>query len=338
MKIEDKLFNQLLQRHLEGIITVEEEKELMRLIAKGKSDSFLEEHIHQSLKNTTGDEKDLSKIQADKLLKNILADRTGISRTIKIRKSKLLSKLAIAATILCVLGGFWWIYTASLPEKMLNHSNVISQIASPQASFISLPDGSTVILTTGSKLSYPTEFEGQNREVTLIGEGYFDIKSDPAHPFIIQSRNVTTKVLGTAFNIRAYPEEEDVIITVDHGKVEVTDQDETVTLVKNKQAIINTGNKPIEEKTVNAEEVLAWQKQIIVLDDISMAQAMKKLSEHYKINFLFANENIKKCSIRAAFFNGESIDEVMAVISSVLSIEWEYKSKHSILIKGKGCP
>jgi len=69
--------------------------------------------------------------------------------------------------------------------------------------YITLPDGSTVILHAGSKLDYPVSFNGNTREVNLIGEGYFDVQHDPARPFIIHTGHLKTTVLGTAFNIKA---------------------------------------------------------------------------------------------------------------------------------------
>src|SRR5690606_2603405 len=72
-----------------------------------------------------------------------------------------------------------------------------------------LPDGSTVLLNNNSSLDFPQQFTGDTREVILKGEAYFDIKPDASRPFIIHTGKVKTRVLGTAFNIRAYPEEID---------------------------------------------------------------------------------------------------------------------------------
>ena len=81
---------------------------------------------------------------------------------------------------------------------------------------VHLPDGSTVVLNTSSRLD-----DTKPREVTLIGEGYFDIQKAPGQPFLVHTGKLTTRVLGTTFNIRAYPGDKSIQITVTKGRVQV---------------------------------------------------------------------------------------------------------------------
>jgi ferric-dicitrate binding protein FerR (iron transport regulator) len=87
---------------------------------------------------------------------------------------------------------------------------------------IQLPDGSTVWLNASSDLTYGENFGKQLREVNLSGEAFFDVVKDPDHPFIIHTSVVDVKVLGTAFNVRSYPNDENTETSVIRGKVEVT--------------------------------------------------------------------------------------------------------------------
>ncbi|MES1159390.1 MAG: FecR domain-containing protein, partial [Bacteroidota bacterium] len=88
-------------------------------------------------------------------------------------------------------------------------------------SYIELPDGSRLWLNAGSKVQYAAAFADGKRELTLSGEAYFDVKHDPAHPFIIHTGRLDVKVLGTTFNIKAYPGDSLTETTLIKGKVEV---------------------------------------------------------------------------------------------------------------------
>src|SRR5207248_3097180 len=86
---------------------------------------------------------------------------------------------------------------------------------------IVLPDSSTVVLHAGSRLLFPEAFSVNTREVTLVGEAYFDIVHREAQPFIIHTGQLKTTVLGTAFNIRAYDSSQEVMVSVTKGRVRV---------------------------------------------------------------------------------------------------------------------
>ena len=104
-------------------------------------------------------------------------------------------------------------------------TEVYSEIISAEKQVISeyiLPDGSVVALNSNSKLVFPSNFKGNTREVTIYGEAFFDVKPDASKPFIINAGNAQVKVLGTSFNVKAYPENETVEVVVATGKVQVS--------------------------------------------------------------------------------------------------------------------
>src|SRR5688572_8298430 len=103
--------------------------------------------------------------------------------------------------------------------------------------FLRLPDGSTVLLNEGSKLEYPITFSGDTREVFLQGEGYFDIQHNPSKPFVVKTANVTTTVLGTAFNVKAFPSEKHITVTVTRGKVKVSKDEKVLGVITHDQQI-----------------------------------------------------------------------------------------------------
>jgi len=91
---------------------------------------------------------------------------------------------------------------------------------------VMLPDGTAVWLNAGSSLEYGNNFNIQTREVTLVGEGFFDVKTNPDKPFVVSAGDITIKALGTSFNVKAYPEENKVIATLVKGKITIEGKDE----------------------------------------------------------------------------------------------------------------
>ena len=334
MNQNDERFQYLLSRYLQRSCTAAEKRELMGMIADGHNDSDLKEQIMHSLANSEATET-ISEQEAQKILGKILGKTETATRGRTLRWPGIMW-LAIGAAAAMLVFALPRLFFHGLDEKSLPNEIMHASKLTPK--YVRLPDGSTALLTAGSQLLAPKEFVEGRRSVTLIGEAYFDIAPDSERPFYVQSGTVTTKVLGTAFNIRAYPDEEEVVITVDHGKVEVAEAEGTpVVLTANQQVAINAGANKIIQKSVNSDELLAWQKGVIVLDDITLEKAATLLEKQYQIKIVFGNDRIRNCRIRASFFNGESLQEVMFVIANVLNLTWEQSDKNTLIWDGPGC-
>lgn len=200
---------------------------------------------------------------------------------------------------------------------------------------IHLPDGSTVVLNANSRLNYPPSFSGATREVFLSGEAFFDIKPNPSQPFLVHTGRITTKVLGTAFNIKAYST--DVEVTVAHGKVQVLKDDRSLGFITASQQISYKENKEIvEQKTIDIKPVIAWKPEEIYFNDISMEEALQQISERFQMEVTFNNPSIKKCRVTATFSGDDHADEMLAVICAVSKSNYTING-NKIMIDGKGC-
>jgi len=335
MEQENPRFDYLLNQYLSKKSTPIELEELMAFIRDDVHDVQLKEHILKTLYEAEG-RAEMQPFRKDEIL------RRAILRNQPIYSRKLLKRgwirLVAASFVLFALGMMGWLFFQ--PIKNSFSPQIVQEKTDVRAepSFIRLPDGSTVLLTAGSKLVYPPTFTDKQRRVKLIGEGYFDISDDPSKPFVIESGTVLTKVLGTAFNIRAYPDETAVVVTVDHGSVQVNKEaGEPIVLKRNEQVAIDTKLDKIEKKTVDVDALLAWQKSVIVLDDIDLKEAAAILERKYNIRITFANERIKNCHIKVSFFEGEDLEQVLHIISGVLNLTWEITDNHTILLEGSGC-
>jgi ferric-dicitrate binding protein FerR (iron transport regulator) len=148
-----------------------------------------------------------------------------------------------------------------------------------------LPDGSEVWLNAASAVTYPTSFTGKERTVTLKGEAYFDIKPDAAMPFRVKmAENADVKVLGTAFNINAYGNENVITTTLINGRILVNNSRE---LKPGDQAIISAGR--IDVSRTDTSRVLAWKNGLFNFEDADIQTVMKQLERWYDIEVQYEN-------------------------------------------------
>lgn len=161
---------------------------------------------------------------------------------------------------------------------------------------IMLADGSKVWLNSGSTLTFPSKFNGKKRMVELDGEGFFEVKSDKEHPFIVSTSKYQVKAVGTSFNIYDYQDSPQFEAALLNGKVEVTTnakKSSVVILTPNQRAALCQGVlkvKPIE----NANNYL-WRKGILYFNE-PLLEVFDKLQEYYDIEFQIRNSSLTRKS------------------------------------------
>lgn len=332
-------FAYLLDRYFQNEATDSERAELSLLIVSGAYDAELKEKIEAYLAADKGD-RDISAGERKSVLEGILpAER---ARVIAFEGTSRWRWVAAAAMIVA---------SSSIGLLMIGREgNVINTpIAQQQAQrieasvysgkqFIHLPDGSTVLLNEDSQLSFSDAFGGTLREVTLNGEAYFDVAHDPSRAFIVRTGKVTTTVMGTAFSVKAYKKDSEVKITVTRGKVQVSNETKTLGIITPDQQIaVNTITNAFVQTNLKAATETVWVDRALILDDVNMAEAAALIEERFKTKIVFAREDLKKCRITAAFLNGESLDQVLKVVSAVVLVEYTIQKDGNVKLAGEGC-
>ncbi|MGX5817962.1 FecR family protein [Chitinophaga lutea] len=245
-----------------------------------------------------------------------------------------------AAAVLLPIIGIGALLWFSRPSAQL-HTNapVLATAARKPDSkrFVLLPDGSRVVLREGSSLKYPAAFSGDSREVTLSGEAYFEIEDQPGKPFMIYSGKVVTTVLGTAFNIKAYPGQPSVTVTVTKGKVKIEEEKSRKLLgvLHPDQQIVYQEEKAAVQPA-RAVETVAWLKKGMDFDAVPFEDIAARISEQYQVNIRFDNDNMKRCRLRAAFEGTETIEKVLLVLCTVSNASYVIDGD-DVVISGKGC-
>ncbi|MBN2775703.1 MAG: FecR family protein [Prolixibacteraceae bacterium] len=159
-------------------------------------------------------------------------------------------------------------------------------------SVITLADGSRVWLNAGSRLIYPSEFLNKKREVFLVGEAYFEVKKNETQPFVVKTNDIEVNVLGTKFNVSAYPEDYAVQTVLAEGKVEINLMSEgklnnQVNLIPGQMAYYNKKTKDTRIYNVEVEEYTLWTQGLFSFSNTDFNRIVKKLERFYNIHFQF---------------------------------------------------
>jgi len=276
-------------------------------------------------------------------------------------------KLAIAASfILMVVAGVWWM---NAKDNVSDQNKNIVSTKNGSKSRIQLPDGTVVWLNAGSKILYNAAYNKTSREIQLTGEAFFEVVHDASRPFIIHTRVMNIKVLGTIFNVKAYPNDKVTETSLIKGSIEVSfpgrntkniilKPNEKITVVndgKNLNAKVNSANDFIDgndefspadtegdapEVTVSnltyqtADSAIAetaWAlKSELIFKSRSFKDLSKDMERWFNVTIQFADKNISEVKF-TGLFSTETITEALAELQ--LSYHFKYKmDKYNNLI------
>ncbi len=155
-----------------------------------------------------------------------------------------------------------------------------------------LADGSKVWLNVGSSITFPTAFVGKEREVTMVGEAYFEVAHNAAMPFKVRGGDLTVNVLGTHFNVNAYKDDGVEKVTLLEGSVVVNRKNQIKTLKPGQQALVRESGEDIRiQKDVDLSEVMAWRDGKFVFNQrMDIKGIMRQLERWYNVDIVYQGE------------------------------------------------
>lgn len=197
-----------------------------------------------------------------------------------------------------------------------------------------LADGTKVWLNAESSLRYPVSFLDK-REVSLIGEAYFEVAKDHKRPFIVNIAGNKVEVLGTKFNVSAYPENK-IYTTLAEGKVKIYNQEASVTLLPDQQAVmLETGN--IEVENVDANLFTSWSQGMYEFRKTELGDIAAQLSRWYNVDICFNDEKLKHKRFAGVIFRNNELSFAIEVIEKVSNVSFiRENNKIYITNSGKG--
>lgn len=197
-----------------------------------------------------------------------------------------------------------------------------------------LSDSTIVHLNSGSSLKYPVKFlNNQNRQVFLTGEGYFDVYKDKTHPFIVTTGDMDVRVLGTKFNISAYPEDREISTVLVEGSVSLYGSKEeynekiAVRLEPGYKAEWDRFYKKLDFEMVDTNIYTGWIDGKLVLKEMPFKNIVRKLERRYNVS-IESNYPKLDYQIFTATFDIETIQEVLKTFSVETPFEFQIKGDH----------
>ena len=242
---------------------------------------------------------------------------------------KLRSVLRYAAAIVGVM-----VLAAGLAYWFRNKAEelVVASAAHGQVREMLLPDGTKVWLNQSSVLKYPRAFEGKERHVYLDGEAYFEVNKT-GHPFIVSTQGMQIEVLGTTFNISAYPGEE-YQATLVSGSVKVdTGEGQSLVLKPSQQASLIPGSGNIQVRTVDTAFYTSWVKGKINFKDQRLEDIMRILSRWYNIEVDYSDEALKNLRFGCYVNRYEEIAPFLELLEATENIHVKINGKTIIFYK-----
>lgn len=197
-----------------------------------------------------------------------------------------------------------------------------------------LSDGTVVYLNTSSRLRYPVRFGDKVREVELIGEGYFQVKSDSVHPFVVKANGVDVKVLGTSFNVRAYQEEKLVSTTLVKGRVQVKNQQSEVILTPSEQAVCTAEDRNIDVQTVNTDYFVGWISGRLVFNNTRLGDILTRLQQWYNFEVFYENEQLKELPFSLNMNKHRDFSHILNALERTECVRFSIKGK-TVVVKNR---
>lgn len=197
---------------------------------------------------------------------------------------------------------------------------------------ITLPDGTQVWLNAASSLTYPTIFNGAERQVRLTGEAYFEVAENPAKPFKVDvADRQQVVVLGTHFNIEAYPEDDRINTTLLEGAVKLISGRQQM-MMKPGEMVTHTLSGSLTKQPADEEAVIAWKNGLFVFNDESIQSAMQKAARWYDVEVEY-RDGVDKKRLGGVISRFKTITELLDKITKTNGIHYEMKGRKVILMK-----
>lgn len=250
----------------------------------------------------------------------------------RLEKRKIFRSKALKYCIAAAAAAALFLTGAATSELVTGkRQETVLMASSENISSYTLPDGSKVWLNKNSWLAYNQKFGKRTRQVTLKGEGYFEVNRDEQRPFIVKMQNnLDIKVLGTTFNACNYPSLNKAEVILRSGSVQVSDNGRTeyVILKPNQKFTWNEGSAEIS--SVNAMNCCRWFEHRLVFDNVKLKDIIENLSHKYQTEISLNVGNLADKHMSMTI-RDESVEDILDILTTLLPIRWRYQGAEIII-------
>jgi len=206
-------------------------------------------------------------------------------------------------------------------------------------SMIVLSDGTKVWLNAGSQLIYPAVFYGKIRQVTLIGEAFFDVTKNPQNPFLVRASDVSVQVLGTRFDVSAYPDDKIVQTVLEEGKVNlkysekgILGREYVVEMHPNQMVEFDKTSGESSSKLVDVSKYVSWKDGMLEFEKVDLGRALMQVERFYNVKIHLSDPEIGTYKLSGKLDLKDEPEEVLNVIKLTVPIDWQKKSNGDFVI------
>lgn len=270
------------------------------------------------------------------------------------RLSKTMTWYRVAAviliTLLAGLGGYLYSTRPSsgieLSLPVSKSSKVTNDTAQPTLHLLS--DGTVITLQPSGTVEFPNEFPSDKREIVLTGEAFFDVTKDSSRPFIINTGDVTVKVLGTSFNVRAYEGAKEISVAVKTGKVSVYAKgdgvdakksavNQEIILTPNQEVVYNIVDEHFSRKIVDDPQIILEKPTLFAMeyDATPVTRIFQVIEENYGIDIVYDDHVLSSCSLTTSM-SEEGLFERIEILCQAIGAKYEIMDG-KIIVTSSGC-
>lgn len=227
---------------------------------------------------------------------------SATAKPVKINVRKVFMRIATYAAVFgaVAISLFYW----NENRLLTKYNDMTVEVGQGQKSDISLPDGTIVHLNADSKLCYGSHFNGKQRQVELIGEAYFDVAKDAQSPFIVKAGDIQVRALGTSFNVKAYPEDQNITTYLTEGSVIVSSAWQSFELKPGEVAVYSLKETQMVKREEENERLFtAWMNDEIVFEDEPVTNIIKLLERNYNVKFMLKDDRLNQVTFSGTLKN-----------------------------------
>lgn len=317
----------LFKRYLDNSCSRQEMEEFFSYVNEAQHNEELRQLIRQLYQEIKGTPLHATFVDAEgKLVLAPEQEQELATNEIAHAKRGRFPAVLMMALLLIAGAGFWFVVRVARQKEnrtaMALASHTKKTTDRSEYKYLVLEDSTKVWLNAASALEFPDHFNKDKREVYLSGEAYFDVMHADKTPFIIHTGSVSTTVLGTAFNIKAYPGEDNITVAVSRGKVKVTRSNGWTTTLNSGDRLKLEDQKGITlQKVILPADVAAWQQGNIVYDDETLKDIIADMERVYNISVELPDPSVHDLKISTAFKKEIGAEQALQVLCKLIDMQ-----------------
>ncbi|MBB4038180.1 ferric-dicitrate binding protein FerR (iron transport regulator) [Dysgonomonas hofstadii] len=227
-------------------------------------------------------------------------------------------KIAAVLLFLILSGLYTYIHISDTDDSVKFTECFVSE---GELKKVLLPDGSEVIINSGSIIIYPEVQKGKQRSVYLNGEAYFNVVHNPDLPFVVKTDGVDVEVLGTKFNISAYSNDPDITTTLEEGKVKLNFKNKelrSLDLSPNDKTIYNKNSGQLINSRVSGKYIAAWRDGLLLFTDANIHTVLRAFERKYGVSVYLNSDKYEDAKLTVKFIHGETLKESLHVLAKII--------------------